>query len=474
MASTLIACVVLGAALFTTRAAEHPLLAKIRQVFVPGHMTSGHHQIEIACESCHTSPFGGHEILQNACVRCHGAALAQADDKHPLTKFTDPRNAELLAHLDARQCVTCHVEHRPEITLAMGMTQPKDVCVNCHQDIATERPSHRDMKFDTCTSSGCHNFHDNRALYEDFLLKHASEPKNKARPQLALTNFREVAEQLPSYPHKQFPISDLQTADVKLASSHNDIATVQKISGDWLASAHARAGVNCNACHQQQPHQQTGAETLSWVQHPDNQSCNACHALQNAGFLAGKHGMRLKEGLPAMTPAQGKLAFKNESAHKELNCTSCHGAHRFDVQYAATQACLTCHNDKHSVAYEQSPHAKTWQRELAHDAKPGTGVSCASCHLPRLAHEYEEYEVRQIYAEHNQNDTLRPNDKMIRPVCLNCHGLGFSMDALADRSLIDINFNGAPTRHVNSIDMAIEHVRLQKEKKQLAAAIKEQ
>ena len=36
---------------------------------------------------------------------------------------------------------------------------------------------------------------------------------------------------------------------------------------------------------------------------------------------------------------------------------------------------------------------------------------------------------------------------------MNCHGLGFSIDALADESLIDKNFNGLPQVHVQSIDL---------------------
>ena len=43
---------------------------------------------------------------------------------------------------------------------------------------------------------------------------------------------------------------------------------------------------------------------------------------------------------------------------------------------------------------------------------------------------------------------------MIREVCMNCHSLSFSLDALADADLIRRNFAGLPARHVESIDMA--------------------
>ena len=45
---------------------------------------------------------------------------------------------------------------------------------------------------------------------------------------------------------------------------------------------------------------------------------------------------------------------------------------------------------------------------------------------------------------------------MARGVCLTCHGLGFTLDALADRTLIDKNFNGQPKRQARSLEMAEE------------------
>ena len=51
---------------------------------------------------------------------------------------------------------------------------------------------------------------------------------------------------------------------------------------------------------------------------------------------------------------------------------------------------------------------------------------------------------------HNQNDNLRPNEKMIRSVCLDCHGLQFSLDALTDTRLIEANFTGKPKIRVES------------------------
>lgn len=145
-----------------------------RGIYLPGETTTGHYQIEMKCEACHDVLMG---VKEQACRDCHLEELKLVEDSHPKSKFTDPRNADRVALLDARRCVTCHAEHRPQVTHTMGVTLPDDFCYHCHIDIAADRPSHAGMEFDTCASAGCHNFHDNKALYEDFLLKHQNEPE---------------------------------------------------------------------------------------------------------------------------------------------------------------------------------------------------------------------------------------------------------------------------------------------------------
>ena len=60
----------------------------------------------------------------------------------------------------------------------------------------------------------------------------------------------------------------------------------------------------------------------------------------------------------------------------------------------------------------------------------------------------------KVFTQHNQNDNLRPNEKMVRSSCQKCHGLQFSLDALADPDLILNNFNHAPVKSVESLDWA--------------------
>jgi hypothetical protein len=456
----------LALGLFTKDAGGKPWLAPARAMFLPGQTTHGHYQIELACESCHREPFTGKAALQEACTSCHAAELKAANDTHPMSKFTDPRNADRLEKLDATLCVTCHAEHRPHITQAMGLTLPPNLCFNCHAEIAKDRPSHEALGFETCGSAGCHKYHDNRALYSDFLVKHAKDPAHLAARTVAARDFVKKIEEFDSYPIDRYPLKPLKTADADAATT---LARPDGVMKDWLASSHAKAGVNCSGCHlvkkQLDPglRRDDGRGAASnhdpvWVEKPDHTACAACHQSEVKGFLGSRHGMRLERGLSPMTPAMARQPMKADAHGKTLGCTSCHSSHAFETRKAAVDACLGCHDDKHTRAYVDSPHHELWKKELAGLAPPGSGVTCATCHLPRTDHRQDD--VKRTLVSHNQNETLRPSEKMARPVCMSCHGLGFAIDALADPGLAANNFRGQPKKRIRSIDMALEAERL--------------
>lgn len=418
-----------------------------KTLFMPGPLSPGHHQLAQACDACHRDPFGGGEVMQEACVDCHGDERRKPSDSHPRAKFTDPRNADRLEKIDALRCVTCHVEHRPEITRAMGVTQAGDFCVFCHADIGEDRPSHADLPFDGCADAGCHNFHDNRALYTKFLLKHLREPEIKAPAAVPARELGEVLDEIMTYPHDRYPVTPLAAGE---ADAPPAALVDTGIVADWAASAHARIGANCSACHAPAGEDDAPGE---WTDRPDHRACASCHATEVERFTAGKHGMRLVHGLSPMTPAMARLPMRAEAAGTELGCTSCHGAHRFDLREAAVDACLGCHEDGHSLAYEGSAHHRLWEREAAGELPPGSGVSCATCHLPRVPYDVSDW-LRRTMVDHNQNASLTPNEKMVRAACLHCHSLQLSLDALADPALIARNFRGRPAVRVRSLDMA--------------------
>jgi len=271
------------------------------------------------------------------------------------------------------------------------------------------------------------------ALYEDFLVEHAGEPDVAPTPRTPLrmpsVRFARHADPGRGSDEHDAPPDVLARTDAALVSA-------------WAASSHAAAGVRCNACH---------VVDDTWQDRPGVAGCRACHADEVRGFLESRHGMRVAAGLEPMRPDLARLPMKAD-AHGDLGCASCHGAHAFDPRAAVVEACAGCHADEHSLAYFGSPHHALQVREEAGDAPPGSGVSCATCHLPRVERGGE------TVVWHNQNATLRPNEKMIRAACLDCHGLGFSLDALADAALVRRNFRGAPDRHVESVDWAVARV----------------
>lgn len=396
-----------------------------KKLLLPGETTHGHYQIELACSACHT-PLNG--VRQDACLSCHEEELA--NDTHSAKKFKDPTNADRLAILDATSCLTCHREHVPDRTHALGLSFPSDFCFHCHQDIAEQRPSHRALAYDSCTNAACHNYHDNSALYENFLLDHYAEAdvlENPVIPPKPRTS-RSM--------HSPLSIDDADAPD--------RFPPTAKVLSDWQNTAHAQAAVNCRECHQQ-------VDGVRWTFDLNDNNCARCHPREIAGFTSGKHGMRIGQDLPPMKPGEARLPMKSAAHHRELSCTSCHADHAFDTQLAAVESCLRCHDDEHSLAYKSSRHYELWRNEVAGKTPQGGGVSCATCHMPRVHDNNGEFLV-----QHNQNDNLRPNEKMVRSVCAHCHGLEFSLSSLADEQVIRSGFSESPSARIKTLEMAKE------------------
>ncbi len=448
-----------GIGLFT-----HVLLnADDKTLFMPGALTDGHHQLSGSCDSCHTNNFADDSDMQTACLECHGDERKKPFDSHPKSKFSDPRNADLLATIDAVSCITCHTEHKPEITLANGLTRQQDLCFHCHQNIAEDRPSHEGMGFETCASAGCHNFHDNRALYTDFLIKHGDKPMLLEQARVPEKNFAASLDMLIDYPRDRYPVTPLT---VNQADAPPQKSSDKTIIQSWVASGHANRGVNCTACHSVETNDDDVADVKpgQWIDSPGMQSCTTCHGMEVKTFSQGKHGMRLSVGLSPMSVSMARRPMHEDAKHRELTCNSCHVAHDYNVVTAAVDSCLECHSDDHSSAYKQSSHYQLWLKEINGTAEAGSGVSCATCHMPRTDMDVDDYNSR-VVVNHNQSATLSPNSKMIRPACLECHGLDFSINALSDSTLIQNNFQGQPSEAIQSVPMARALQKAHEEKK---------
>jgi len=353
--------------------------AEDKSALLPGRTTDAHHQIEMECAACHTEEkskniFTSSGVPNSACISCHGEDLSHFSDSHPVIKFKNPENAIYLKHLNVRNCITCHREHNQKITEEMSVTVPKDYCAHCHQDVLKTYESHKDLAFDSCTNAGCHNYHDNVALSPSYLLKHYGE-KNFLEKHKILTSNR--IERIIEDGFKPSPPLQEEQNDAPQAI-HSKIPNINFINKDWQHSAHAKAGVNCTECHQPKGE-------LQWIKKPKSEQCSICHTHEVNDFKKGKHGMRLAhKNLEPMTPAQARIPMHETAGHKALDCNACHQTHRYDTKYAAYDACIQCHNDEHTNNYNKSKHYKLWKNELSGHSEAGTGVTCATCHMPKV------------------------------------------------------------------------------------------
>lgn len=389
-----------------------------REIYLPGVTSDGHHAIEASCASCHE----GFEAIRNTrCQECHTAELFK--DTHSVRLFDDPRWAADLAVINASRCITCHAEHR---VARGGVTVAPEFCFPCHDDVVQKRASHRTFASTSCGDAGCHNYHDNSTVNTAFLSLRAG--------QSMMTN----PAQLPTWQRStvsQAVQSAATRSGVNLPPPQN-LPASDEITRGVAGSAHGRAQVGCGDCHSAD-----GPDHLR----PGIKVCQRCHEFEVETFTAGRHGSRLRVELEPLGPGDARLPMKpsSETRPVALDCGTCHDPHAVDTRPAATEACLTCHDDEHSRNFKASTHAAL---PGATEAASPSAVTCATCHLPRT--EVTDEAGRHVAVNHNNSFTLRPTDRMARMVCLHCHGLELSLTSVLDPRLVASNFDGRPSdRH---------------------------
>jgi hypothetical protein len=219
-------------------------------------------------------------------------------------------------------------------------------------------------------------------------------------------------------------------------------AQLDEINQSWQTSAHASAEVNCSSCHQD-------ADSQDFLAQPNHESCRRCHGEAVETFLLGKHGIRTAEEMSPLRPAIARLPMHPDALDRTMTCGSCHNVHSVQTMPAAVDACLTCHNDAHSLNYSKSQHAQLFEtdKNLDLDRPSAESVSCATCHLPR------QVTGETITVNHNNTYTLLPRDRMIKEVCMNCHGVEFAYNSIFDDQLVEDNFARSPTQKLETFDM---------------------
>ncbi|MEL6555167.1 MAG: hypothetical protein AAFQ63_17135 [Cyanobacteria bacterium J06621_11] len=79
-------------------------------------------------------------------------------------------------------------------------------------------------------------------------------------------------------------------------------------------------------------------------------------------------------------------------------------------------------------------------------------VTCATCHMPRTAQKKGDGSLL-VQVNHNNTYTLKPQDRMVGEVCMNCHGVEYGYNSIFDDELVEANFDRPPTLEHPSFEL---------------------
>ncbi|MEO1094152.1 MAG: hypothetical protein AAFX01_04555 [Cyanobacteria bacterium J06638_28] len=223
-----------------------------------------------------------------------------------------------------------------------------------------------------------------------------------------------------------------------------DQAKLDEVTELWQTSAHALNEINCSSCHQ-------ASETKAFVAQPSFESCQTCHEQAVDTFLLGKHGIRLLEGAAPLKPAMARLPMHTAALDMQMTCNTCHDVHSVNTVQASVDSCLGCHSDTHSTNYQNSRHAELFAMDMDLPRPAATSVSCSTCHMPRHTVDVGDNVLTRV--NHNNTYTLLPRDRMVKEVCMNCHGVEYSYNSIFDDDLVEANFNAPPTLALETFDL---------------------
>ncbi len=305
----------------------------------------------------------------------------------PKSKFTDPRNADRVEILDARYCVTCHQEHRPGITQRDGR--------HAADRLLLPLPSRHRRGPAEPQGSGVRHLRlgglpqlprQPRALCRTSSIKHAGEPDQlddatRRAGRLAQGKGRRASRWPSRSPAAATPTRRPRTPAMprssptgRPTSTPTPASTARAATRPRTSRALDRSARNRDL---QELPRQPGA-------HLHRRQARHAAARRHAGrATTGRFGLFTDAQLPPMTPAQARAADEGRRrSDTALGCNTCHAAHATTASRAKVEACTGCHDDTHTKAYFASPHYELLKRETAGELPRGSGVSCATCHLP--------------------------------------------------------------------------------------------
>ncbi len=370
-------------ALFTLLAVGASCVPRLRAQHPPVERTAdGKSAAFTICTKCHTEKTTGptvHGAVELGCNACHD--VSQEDDRTSVfltsqgndlcfTCHDDkrPNPAMLFSHAPVRkeQCVLCHDPHssanprllrRPTDNLEPG----KNLCLGCHNNIATQINK---SKRHAAVETGCSTCHET----------HKSEPAGTPQGVFHLTR-----------PQPELCLDCHDGKDAGLLEAH---------------SKQPFDRARCTECHN--PHGSDQAKLLNDYVHPPfaEKQCDMCHQEPKDSRVVLAEGARRDLCLTCHSNIQERVdqaRFKHAPLNSDSGCVSCHSPHAaaypHQIRRGPVDLCLSCHTEQAKLrATKAYLHA------------PVFSVSCLICHQ-----EHAGDRPRRLRAETNA-------------LCLECHG----------------------------------------------------
>ncbi len=226
----------------------------------------------------------------------------------------------------------------------------------------------------------------------------------------------------------------------------------------WEASAHARAGIGCAACHGTDHGRIEKGEARV-----DLKVCGGCHKKALADHRASRHGMGLHSGwgctrnLPnrdrqecrfcheqgsevPKSEVQCARFLKQSSEMAEIgcnychmvesSCAACHTSHTTDLKIVRDpNICAKCHMGP------DHPQWEMWQTSLHGTlfatAGRETGPDCQTCHMPKGSHNVSVGITMSSGGDPYPADKRKTRRDEMLQICAKCHAPEFARKELA-------------------------------------------
>ncbi|UJS17682.1 MAG: hypothetical protein L3J17_01140 [Candidatus Jettenia sp.] len=277
---------------------------------------------------------------------------------------------------------------------------------------------------------------------------------------------------------------------LRCITCHEERGVTHGWVADWEASAHARNGVGCEACHinpEREPWIQEAVE-LEYLRTDRSNcddkrvhlqviagNCGKCHTKQYKEFMKSRHSIgwkrMLEYGHDTGLSKDIRLARCEQCHNIQFKCDSCHTRHTFSALEAKTpEVCRTCHTGQdhpHYDMYISSKHGTVYTATQTSILKESRSIKalrapvCITCHMPEGNHDISfglayapvggglSYSNREGIPVDKNELTKRRSDML--SVCNTCHSPSFAEKTLTKADTVHEKVNAVMDEAKNTI-----------------------